>query len=307
MIGFEYLNYAKIKLENVETIAERAGLDKAILKTTIDNGLCRVPILDGESPGLLVREMLEDAADRIKNLGNRVKLVLVAHSQPGMLRRYPDFIAESLDDTCLEGREVIFLSGQPCAILHFAIQAAESFLMNASDEECVALVGIDTGCSDLKRFFFGTIMGDSVLLGIVGKNAVEHRILASHSDTQIIATNGLWSEEEDIVKFRATNPKNILNSINKCLKLANLSLDQVDWIVPHTPYNKMKEILESILKFPSENILMDYMKDTGHLNSNDSFCHYKRAVDEGRLKKGDISLLVNPGFGGVRGVTILRW
>jgi 3-oxoacyl-[acyl-carrier-protein] synthase-3 len=66
------------------------------------------------------------------------------------------------------------------------------------------------------------------------------------------------------------------------------------------------DIVSELLRFPRSKIMTDYIEDTGHLNSNDSFVHYARAVTDSRLRPGDIALLVNPGFGGTRGCTALR-
>jgi len=67
----------------------------------------------------------------------------------------------------------------------------------------------------------------------------------------------------------------------------------------------MWDPIAKILRFPREKILTEYMEQTGHLNSNDSYVHYIRAVNEGKIKEGDLALLVNPGFGGTRGSTLI--
>ena len=65
------------------------------------------------------------------------------------------------------------------------------------------------------------------------------------------------------------------------------------------------DTVAELLRFPRERIMTDYLNETGHLNSNDSFVHYIRAVDEGKIQDGDLVLLINPAFGGTRGCTLI--
>jgi 3-oxoacyl-[acyl-carrier-protein] synthase-3 len=149
-------------------------------------------------------------------------------------------------------------------------------------------------------------MGDSVFAGFISGRSDENTILSSITNTEIIASGGELSPPDEILAFRAKNPAYIRHAIQLCLEKAGMGLEDVSHMVPHTPYNMIWDVVSELLHFPRERILTEYLPDTGHLNSNDSFVHYARAAADGRIEPGQICLLVNPAFGGTRGCTIIR-
>ena len=149
-------------------------------------------------------------------------------------------------------------------------------------------------------------MGDAAIAGVLVKNTDHHVILASITDTYVRAFSGELSPTEAIAGFRAANPNAIRKSAESCLSAAGVQLNDLKWLVPHTPNTPLWTAVAELMRLPQERILTDYIGETGHLNSNDSFAHYLRAIEEGKLAKGDLALLVNPGFGGSRGCTIMR-
>ncbi|WP_371821593.1 3-oxoacyl-[acyl-carrier-protein] synthase III C-terminal domain-containing protein [Catellatospora sp. IY07-71] len=68
----------------------------------------------------------------------------------------------------------------------------------------------------------------------------------------------------------------------------------------------MWDTVANLLRYPRERIVTDFIRHTGHLSSNDTFVHYHRARMDRRVDDGDLVLLVNPGFGGSQGCTLIR-
>ena len=98
---------------------------------------------------------------------------------------------------------------------------------------------------------------------------------------------------------------NISTIIEKIIQI--LDLNDIKYIFPHTPYTQIWDIMAKILDYPRERIWTNYIEETGHLNSNDSFYHYLKAIEQRIVKKDDVVLLLNNGFGGSRGSTILKY
>ena len=187
-----------------------------------------------------------------------------------------------------------------------AVQLAACWLADIAEESGILLLGADQAYSVKERIFFGSAMGDAAVAGFLSRGAMHNRVLASVSQCEVIAYEGEMSPQEDIARFRKLNPLYIRHAIETCLKKGGVELKDLAFMVPHTPYTMIWDTVAELLRFPRERILTNYLSETGHLNSNDSFVHYIRAVREELIHDGDLALLVNPAFGGTRGCTLLR-
>jgi 3-oxoacyl-[acyl-carrier-protein] synthase-3 len=206
----------------------------------------------------------------------------------------------------LRDLEVIAVSGQPCAILHGAIGLAVDWLKTLDESAALLVVGADVANHDGERCFFNSIMGDSAVAGLLTSASQRHRVLATYVETNIIAPGGELSEVDLIAKFRVHNAQYICAAIEACLAKAGLLIGDISLIAPHTPNRQIWDLVSELIRFPRERILTEYLEQSGHLNSNDSLAHYIRAVGDGRICQGERVLLVNPGFGGTRGCTLLQ-
>lgn len=106
------------------------------------------------------------------------------------------------------------------------------------------------------------------------------------------------------MRFRTANAALMKNAMTVCMDKAGIH--QVDYIVTHTSNRKFWDSVAALCRLPREKFLDGNICNTGHMNSHDSFYHYFIWCERGIIRPGDISLLVNPGFGGTQGCTILR-
>jgi 3-oxoacyl-[acyl-carrier-protein] synthase-3 len=197
------------------------------------------------------------------------------------------------------------VSGQPCSVIHFVVQLAGAWL-EAVPEGDVLVLGVDKARSAEERVFFGSTMGDAAIAMLITRRAARHRVMACISQTYSLTFAGENSPPEDIARFRQENPHRIRMAVQQALAEAGMQLGDVSYIIPHTPYTLIWDVTAELLRFPRERILTDYLSETGHLNSNDVFVHFERALREGKISSGQIVVLISPGFGGTRGCTIIR-
>ena len=246
--------------------------------------------------------------EEIPNLEQRTKLIIFVHSIPFLAPKNVEFWKLCLEEeNMFKHAPYFWLSGQPCAIFHMGIQVAESFLATLQGGEGILLIGADkVYCSD-DRIFFNTLLGDSVLAAFISRNTEHNKILKSYSESYVVGYAGENTPEDVTREFRKVNFINIRNAIETCVANAGIKMEEVTYIVPHSCNKQMWDNVSTITKFPRKRILDCYLSQTGHLNSNDSFIHYCRAIHEGIIKKNDICILVNPGFGGTRGCTLLQY
>ena len=305
-LGFEHLEMVvpatsrsvfSLLDDSVDAAAERERLER--------HGLSRVPVATGSTTAMLMSEAISLVLAQVTAPHERVGLVMLVHSLSFPAASGADFVDACLDRHGLHRVPAVAVSGQPCAILHQAVALAGCLLRN-SPAKGVLVVGADVANNDSERVFFGSAMGDAAIAGLLVANASRHQVLATFTDTDIYAWEGELSPPEAIDRFRTANPLAIRTAILTCVASAGMHLGDLAMIVPHTPNRLIWDAVAALLKMPRNFIRDDGITQTGHLNSNDAFIHYLRFHQAGDLKRGDIALLVNPGFGGTRGCTLMR-
>lgn len=198
---------------------------------------------------------------------------------------------------------VIYLSGLPCAITHMAVKAAAAQIENDRYDR-ILVFGADKAYSDRERNFFGTVMGDAVIGMMLEKGDGLHEVVVSSLDTVLFAPEGENSGKDAIQKYRETLPLLLRDAYKNCLSKSGLSA--VDFIAPHTSSREIWDIFAELVHMDRDKILDANIVQTGHFNSNDSFYHYFTHCEDKTIGPGKTAMLINPGFGGTRGCTILR-
>jgi 3-oxoacyl-[acyl-carrier-protein] synthase-3 len=287
----------------VDEVLAQAGLigDTAMRSAILNNGLRQVRIWDGSTASILYTA-LSRLADQVEGLVERVRLVIYGHSLTVAAE-----LTEAMDACGLALVPRLTLGGQPCAILHQAVKLAAEWAADLPTGQGVVVVGADRPETANDRVFFNSVMGDGAFAAFVAKGGDAHRLLASEVHTELIAAHGERSSDDAIARFRAANPLLIRRCMEACLARAGvLGFDLVAHVFPHTPNTKIWDLVAETARVPRQRIHSDAVAETGHINSNDSFIHYARACQAGLVVPGELSLLINPGFGGTQGCTLLR-
>ena len=168
----------------------------------------------------------------------------------------------------------------------------------------ILVLGADKAYSDNERFFFGTAMGDAVIGMMLTDGPGVFEMLGGYVDTFLYATDGEKSLADDIQKYRDTLPSLMLAAYRKCLQ--ECFLEKVDYIAPHTSSKGIWDLFSKVAGIDRKRILDEDITFTGHLNSNDSFLHYFTHIERELIEIGTDTMMINPGFGGTRGMTVFR-
>ncbi|GFI23665.1 hypothetical protein IMSAGC011_02455 [Lachnospiraceae bacterium] len=276
------------KIRCVEEIA--AGYSKEEIQQMHKIGLQKIPT-DNER---MLQEMIQDVC---KQITQRPDCILIAHSLPFICREGQQM------QLCWSNVPTYYLSGMPCAIMHKAIEMA-SILVEKELYHSILVIGADKAYSDQERIFFGTIMGDGVVALLLEKGTGIHQILSSYVNTTILASDGENSSAQDIAAFRQVNTSFMRRAMEKCLEKAGL--EKVDYYVTHTSNKEFWNSVSVLTKIPREIFLDSNIQNTGHMNSHDSFYHYFYWCEKDVILPGQTAMLINPGFGGSQGCTLLR-
>jgi 3-oxoacyl-[acyl-carrier-protein] synthase-3 len=90
------------------------------------------------------------------------------------------------------------------------------------------------------------------------------------------------------------------------LKKAHLACEDIDLVIPHQANIRIIQAMAKKLNLPKEKIYLNIEK-YGNMSSASTATAFCEAVRQGRVKKGDIVLLVAFGAGLVWGATVIEW
>lgn len=89
-------------------------------------------------------------------------------------------------------------------------------------------------------------------------------------------------------------------------EMAGITLDQVDWLVPHQANIRIIETTGKLLGFPEEKVISNIRKYANTSAASIPLAFYE-ACKEGKIKKGDIVLFDAFGAGVTSGATLFRY
>jgi len=135
------------------------------------------------------------------------------------------------------------------------------------------------------------LISDGAAACTVSNRPMGYRILASYA-----ITNGALAQanDEEIIGSFFTYSH---AAIQKCLKKAEITIDQVDWIVPQNTNRKAWQILASLLKYDIERVQFPTLPEVGHVISGDCIINLKYLEDQKKIDSGDKVLLFMSGIG----------
>ncbi len=100
--------------------------------------------------------------------------------------------------------------------------------------------------------------------------------------------------------------KNVPSGINSLLSKENLTLDDIDWFVPHSANLRMIEAICKKLEYPIEKTLISN-EYYGNTSSASIPLAIYLGIDERKVKKGDKMLLYGFGGGLTHGGVVVEW
>jgi 3-oxoacyl-[acyl-carrier-protein] synthase-3 len=110
-------------------------------------------------------------------------------------------------------------------------------------------------------------------------------------------------EGQDVFKFAV---RVIPNAVKKLLKRANMTLDDVKLIIPHQANTRIIESAAKLLKVDYEKFYVNIQK-YGNTSSATIPIAMDEAIEEGKIKEGDIIITVGFGAGLTYAANLIRF
>ena len=179
-----------------------------------------------------------------------------------------------------------------------------SHVTDLADRTTCILFGDGAGVALVEASEHGNILGS--IAGTDGSGGADLYLSQNNQElngVEIDANNKIHQNGKKVFKWAV---KTITSKIKELVASSDLSLDDIDWIVPHSANLRIIEAICRGIEFPVEKTLQSVV-DFGNTSSASIPIALANGVLEGKLKKGDKILII--GFGG--GLTyagmILEW
>jgi len=266
----------------------------------------------------LALEAAKRALSAAGRAANDIDLVIVATSTPDYV--FPSTAALLQAKLGIKSGGAAFDVQAVCSGFIYALGIAEKFIRSGSNK-CALVVGAEV----FSRILDWQDRGTCVLFGdgagaVVLEASDEPGILASalHADgsyNNILSVPGhlcggkpigdplLRMDGQAVFKFAV---KVLAEVANEVIAAAGMTVEQIDWLVPHQANIRIIQSTGKKLGLPSEKCIVT-VQTHGNTSAASIPLALDEAVRENRIKRGDVLLLEGVGGGFTWGATLLKF
>lgn len=295
--------------------------DEWIKKRT---GISERRILDKDTPGYVLGiEASKRAIEKAGIAAEDIGLIIATTSTP-------DYLSPSTSCHIQKGIGAInaaaFDLNAACTGFIYGLSVAKQFVMTGTYKyvllvACEALTKIVDWADRNTCVLFGDGAGAFVLGAVEEGFGVLDTYLASDGrigevitipcchieekdlEKRVSKEKTLWMDGGEVFKFAV---KIVSEATEKVLEKVNLSLDDVDLVVPHQANLRIIDGASRRLKLPQEKMYANIHK-YGNISSATIPVAVDEALESGAIKKGDNIVLVGFGGGLTWGSALIKW
>jgi 3-oxoacyl-[acyl-carrier-protein] synthase III len=306
-IGLSHLAYyLPAAAISVEEFGRRRGLPEAESRRLRDSGLDRVYGAGDESctdlaAGAVARLLAASGVDPASVDG-----VILHHTSYLTALEPHTVVAEVCRRLHLTRAVGLAVSGQYCASVLAAFRVARNMIGSGAATR-VLVVGADWFAGSWRREIWGlTVECEAGSAALVESGAARNRILAIVNQMHGQFHRGVTGSVDEARDFGAMYYLVALRVIREALRAARVTMADIRLIVPH---NINRDNWAPVLRHVGcgwDKLYADNIARYGHLCGNDLIANLADATTEGRLRPGDLALLVTVGLGGSWAAAVVR-
>ncbi len=280
-------------------------------------------VLEGQATSDLAFNAAQKALKDAKLMPEDLDLIVVATITPDM--PFPS-VATILQDKLGAKRAVCFDISAACAGFVYGLSVAEKFIASSVYKNAL-VIGAETlsSVTDWQDRNTCVLFGDgagAVVLTEVKKGGIISTYLGCDgSKVNILnmpaggsrnpATTETVRNRQHFLKMQGNElfkiaVNTMTNAAQTVLKQAGMTFADVDLIIPHQANARIIMAVAKKLGIPNERVYLN-IERCGNMSSASTVTALCEAVEEGKVKKGDIVLLDAFGAGLVWGACIIEW
>ena len=276
---------------------------------------------DDELTSDLAVKAAERAINSSKILPEDIDLVIVATITPD--NTTPSVSCKVAQKLGLKNGTPAFDISAACSGFVYAMSIADSMIKNGLARNAL-LIGAET----LSRIIdwqdrntcvlFGDGAGAFVLRGKESKDKLNSEIISSSifadgSKYDDLRTTGGVSSTKD-AGILLMNGKEVFkiavhslaSGAQSVLEKAEMSISDVDWLLPHQANSRIIEATGKMLEIRDEKIILS-IGETGNTSAASIPLSFAQCVEEKKIKKGDVVLMTAMGAGFTWGAVLVRY
>jgi 3-oxoacyl-[acyl-carrier-protein] synthase-3 len=287
-----------------EWIVERTGIKK------------RHVAAEGEFTSDIAAKAALKALAKANLTANDIDLIIVATTTPD--RTFPA-TAVILQGKIGNKKAAAFDVQAVCSGFVFAMATADNFLKSGQYKRALVI-----GAETITRIVDWNDRGTCILFGdgagaviLEAQNNTDRGILAhslhSESVTDILYTTGGTSHNQLAGKIIMEGKevfKHAVTKLTDCtletLKIANISKDQISWLIPHQANTRILEATAKRLEISEDRVIVT-VPDHGNTSAASIPLALDVAVNAGKVKQGDIISMQAIGGGLTWGSVLLKF
>lgn len=210
-----------------------------------------------------------------------------------------------------------------CSGFVFALTTADQFI-KSGQSKCALIIGAETFSRILDWqdrttcVLFGDGAGAVILQAAPNESKKDQGIISSklHSDgryrdklyvdggpSSTQTTGYLRMNGREVFRHAVTN---IASVVEETLQTSNLTIDDIDWFVPHQANRRILEGTAKKIGLPMEKVIMT-VANHGNTSAASIPLALNHGFEQGKINKGDLVLLEAMGGGFTWGAVLMRW
>jgi 3-oxoacyl-[acyl-carrier-protein] synthase III len=241
-------------------------------------------------------------------LAGRVRYVVRAKTVPASAPYPVSPLTELCGRVGLDQATAFTLTEHACASGLLAVDLCGTLLAADGDPGALALilVGEKAFTPAAQMIPDIAILGEGVAAVLVQASGDRDKLLGYATRTHGDRAGTVLMGAEQAAHFRQIYPNALAEVVHAALTEAKLSIEDVALMLPHN-VNRMSWIRTArAIGIPIERVFLDNVGVTGHCFCADPFINYHTAAGRGRLRPGDVYLMVTVGLGGVFSSMVFR-
>ncbi|MFL3876792.1 beta-ketoacyl-ACP synthase III [Wolbachia endosymbiont of Trichogramma kaykai] len=271
---------------------------------------------EGELTSDLAVNAAKNAIEKAKISIDEIGLIIVATTTPD--KTFPS--CATIIQSKLKCKNAFAFDVQAaCSGFIYAVTVADS-LIKSNDRVKYALV---IGAETMSRIvdwedrstcvLFGDGAGAVIMKSEMSSSSIISTNLHSDGNVDLLCTNGGISSTRDSGKILMNGREvfkhaveKLIASVEETLKCNSLKITDIDWLIPHQANIRIIEAVVKKLDFPIEKVI-----NTVDKHANTSAASIPLALDyavqESKIKSGNLILLISIGAGLTWGSVLLRY
>lgn len=271
------------------------------------HGLEQCSVAVGETLGEMMIAAIRQALAEAALAPADVRTVMYCHTFHHWSPPLSGMLPEVISAAGLQRARWFAVYQQNCASFFMALRLARNLLQRRPEEGPVLIVtGDRVPSAKLRTIPYTTLMADGAAACLVVPNPAHDRVVTVANLVEGAFYRGLGCDPDDNKRFELVYLMRLRQVLERGLTQAGTTWKDMDLILPHNVNLTTWRRLTTMLGLPMDRVFTENIPRLAHSFCSDALINYVDAKQAGRLRPGQLYMMVGVGLGASYGCCILR-